>query len=732
MRVAGRSLVLPVAFAFLISSADAEDWAAYRIVSASAPEFVLDASGGTREGDVVAGQRPADTANQKWFIEPAGEGWCRLRPLSGPGLALAARDGKAANGTPLVLETSRESDAQLWSLARQDDGSYTLVAKHAPGVGLDHFGGRPEPGARVDLWTNAPGDRHLRWFVRPLAGSLPPAAEPAPGYVPPAVAAENVREGTITTLRFAESRVFPGTVREVTVFVPAQYDAARPACVYVKTDGYNPREKQLLETMIASGEMPVTIGVFVRPGTLPAPMAGTADRRNRDHEYDAVNDDNARFLDEELLPFVARECGLRLSTDGNDRCIAGGSSGGIAAFTAAWNRPAAFSRVYAASGSWVAFRGGHEFPTLVRKFEPRPIRAFLTTGTRDMENAAGDWFLADQEMGKALVFSGYDHRFRIIDGGHVVGYLEHWREAMAFLWSGWPARVERGPGPPRAQEILVAGEDWTLLAEGFQSTRGPAANAAGEVYFADTTANRIHRIGTDGTVTTFAEDAAAPHCVAVGADGAVFTISEKTDRLLRYDAAGTAGVVMEGITGHSLLARPDGGLYVTSNAAGDARDGGSVWLVRDGKKTQVAGGLRFATGMAVRPDQWLLSVAEGRSKWISSFRIAADGTLHDRERFFHLHVADHDDDAGAECVCYSLEGRQFVATRSGIQVSADDGPTQVILAAPGHGRVTGVAIGGQDRDTLYAFCMDRIWKRRIQQHAAGAWSPWTKVTPNKL
>ncbi|HTU17642.1 MAG TPA: hypothetical protein VMG10_06220, partial [Gemmataceae bacterium] len=113
-------------------------------------------------------------------------------------------------------------------------------------------------------------------------------------------------------------------------------------------------------------------------------------------------------------------------------------------------------------------------------------------------------------------------------------------------------------------------------------------------------------------------------------------------------------------------------------------------------------------------------------------QIAADGKLTNKERFFPLHVADWDDDAGAESVCYSIEGRQFVATRSGIQISADDGPTQVILTVPGRTRVTGVALGGKDRDTLFAFCGNKIWKRKVRHHAMGAWSPWTKVTPNKL
>ncbi len=553
----------------------------------------------------------------------------------------------------------------------------------------------------------------------------------APKYEPPAIKPGDILPGNTKVFTFTQSKIFPGTVREVTVFIPAQYDAAKPACVYVKTDGFNPREKTMLETMIATKEIPVTVGVFVRPGEVPAPMKGTLGRRNRDFEYDAVDDNNVRFLIDELLPHVAKEFTLNLSNDGNDRCMAGGSSGGIAAFAAAWNRPDAFSRVYCASGSFVAFRGGHEFPTMVRKFEAKPIRGFFTTATHDMENCAGDWFVLDQEMDKALKFSGYDYQFRTIEGRHGAGYAEHWQEAMAYLWKGWPERVKAGSSAPRAQEILVPGEGWQLVAEGFKSTRGPSCNASGEVFFADTSSNKIHRIDLDGKVSVFAADTGAAHCVTIGADGTLYSVSEKSGKVMKYDAAGTGSVVLEGIFGHSVLAQPDGGLYVTSNGE-KPNDPGSVWLVKDGKKTLVDKGMKFATGMAVRPDQWLLSVADGHSKWIYSYQINADGTLTNKERFFHLHVADWDDDAGAESLCYSLEGRQFIATKSGIQISADDGPTQVILPVPDRARVTGVALGGKDKDTLFAFCGNKIWKRKVQQHAMGAFTPWTKVGGTKL
>ena len=719
----------------LSTHASAEDWGFYSIVPVSAPTMVLEAvDAGTADGTLVSIGLPKAEANQKWVVQRKGDNLFSIHPSYSSTLVLAIDNGGQQNGTQAVLEIDSGKPWQLWTLTAQDNGTYTLVPKHASTQGLDHFGGKKEPGAKIDLWGNKPGDQHLQWYIRPLAGSPIPAAielNDAVAYVPPALKPEEILPGEIIQCQFNTSKIFPGAVRDVTVFIPAQYNGSKPACVYVRADGYRPPEKSMLETMIASHEMPVTVGVFVRPGEVPAPMKGTLGRRNRDYEYDGVSDNNVRFLVDELLPYVAKEFNLNLSTDGNDRCMAGGSSGGIAAFTAAWNRPEEFSRVYAASGSWVAFRGGHEFPTLVRKFEAKPIRAFLTTATRDMENAAGDWFLLDQEMDKALKFSGYDYQFRIIDGKHVAGYSEHWQEAMAYLWRDWPQRVQAGPSAPRAQEILIPGENWQLVAEGFKSTRGPACNSTGEVFFADTTRNRIHRIELDGTVTEFVSDSGQAHCVSVGPDGAVFTISEKSGKLMSYDGGGNGSVVMDDILGHSILARPDGSLYVTTN--GDQAHGpGSVWLIKDGKKSRVDNGLKFATGMAYRPDQWLLSVAEGHSKWVCSYQINEDGTLTNKERFFHLHVEDWDDDAGAESLCYSVEGRQFVATRSGVQISADDGPTQVILPVPDRGRVTGVCLGGKDLDTLYAFCGDRIWKRKIQQHAMGAFSPWVKVNGTKL
>ena len=129
---------------------------------------------------------------------------------------------------------------------------------------------------------------------------------------------------------------------------------------------------------------------------------------NRSFEYDSVSDDYARFLVDEMLPHVAKTHGVTLSADPNDRAIAGNSSGAIAAFAAAWQRPDAFRRVFSAIGTYVGLRGGNAFPVLIRKTEPKPIRIFLQDGSNDLNNYTGNWFIANQDMLSAFEYAGYD------------------------------------------------------------------------------------------------------------------------------------------------------------------------------------------------------------------------------------------------------------------------------------------------------------------------------------
>ena len=570
--------------------------------------------------------------------------------------------------------------------------------------------------------------RILAWTLAGIVGLLCLAGN----HRVAAQEATPIPSGVVKDFTFAGSTIFPGTTSLGKVFIPAQYDGTQPACVYVRQDGYEPKEKPLLEAMIAAREMPVTVGVFVRPGTVPPPRHDTLGRRNRGFEYDGLGDNYARFLTEELLPFVAKTFDLKLSASGNNRCIAGASSGGIAAFNAAWERPDAFSRVYCNSGSFVAFRGGNAFPTMVRKFEAKPIRAYLTAATHDMENAAGDWFLLNQEMDKALKFSGYDYQFHAVEGGHVAGWIDHFRAAMNFIWKDWPNPVEAGPSAPRVRDIIMDGHGWEPVARGYDDPRSLACNSKGEVFFVDTAVNKVYRVGLDGAASVFLDDARQADGLAVGLENKLYTVSVQTGNVLCYDDGAQEGhVYASGVNGQHVFAMPTGGLYV-SGPGENPKTGSLVWFVKDGNKTLVDAFAGTAAGLACRPDQWLLAVADGASKWVYSFQIKGDGMLMDKEWYYSLLATPDDDDAGTGSICYAREGQILAATSAGVQVCADDGPTQAVLPLPDRSRVVSVCLGGPEMNTLFACGGGVVWKRVVKIHAAGAFLPWTGVKGSPL
>jgi enterochelin esterase-like enzyme len=235
-----------------------------------------------------------------------------------------------------------------------------------------------------------------------------------------------VPQGKVTQMpAWTNSKIYPGTSRDWWVYVPAQCKAETPAHVmvfcdgggFVKADGQF-RVPVVFDNLIAKGEMPVTIGIFINPGIFPNtdPASKAKPRSNRSFEYDSLGDLHARFLLEEILPEVAKS--YNLTQDPEARAICGNSSGGICAFTVAWERPDAFRKVVSHIGSFTNIRGGHVYAALVRKTEKKPLKVFLQDGANDLDNQFGNWPLANQDMAASLKYAGYDYKFVLGEGTH--------------------------------------------------------------------------------------------------------------------------------------------------------------------------------------------------------------------------------------------------------------------------------------------------------------------------
>jgi enterochelin esterase family protein len=256
----------------------------------------------------------------------------------------------------------------------------------------------------------------------------------------------DVPHGEVKKAVFDKSQIFPGTTREYFVYVPKQYDAAKPACLMVFFDGggfAKPdggfRVPVVFDNLIAKKEMPVTIAVMVNPGTFKAAEPPAKDRSNRSFEYDSLGDANARFILEELLPEATK--GLNITKDPTGWGVCGNSSGGIAAFTAAWEKPDSFRKVISHIGSFTNIRGGYVYPALIRKSKDarKPLRIFLQDGSNDLDNLHGNWPLSNQDMAAALKFAGYDYQFVLGDGGHSGKHGGSiFPDTLRWLWRDWP------------------------------------------------------------------------------------------------------------------------------------------------------------------------------------------------------------------------------------------------------------------------------------------------------
>ena len=555
--------------------------------------------------------------------------------------------------------------------------------------------------------------------------SLAFAQTPAESYPVDAASVEQagVPKGEILKFTFENSKIFPGTRREVSVYVPAQYRPDKPACVYVNQDGIQWKAPIVFDNLIHQKEMPITIGVFITPGQVKAGNEETAlDRYNRSFEYDGLGDAYARFVLEEILPEVEKRKttdgrAILLSKSGNDRAIGGSSSGAVCAFTAAWERPDAFSRVFSAIGTYVNLRGADRYPSLIRKYEPKPIRIFLQDGSNDLNIYAGDWWKANEMMARALTFAGYELNYIWGEGGHNGQQgTAIFPQAMRWLWKDYPKPVGKGTSKNQfLNDILVENTEWELVGEGYTFTEGTATNAAGEFFFQDFPNSKTYKVGLDGKLIALPIDSKRATGTAFGPDGKRYTAAGGNKQILSYDAQGNVQVVADSVaSSNDITVATNGNIYFT---APDGRERPSkLYLIRpNGEKLVVDEGLKFANGLCLSPDQTQLYVTESASHWVWVYQIQADGKLANKQKFGWLHVRDEDENAWSDGLKCDRDGRIYVTSLTGIQVLDQLGRVNAILPVPlTKGQVSNLCFAGPNFDTLYITCRDKVYRRKVK------------------
>ena len=451
---------------------------------------------------------------------------------------------------------------------------------------------------------------------------------------------------------------------------------------------------------------------------------------NRSLEYNSLGDRYARFLLEEILPAVAKT--HPFSADPERRALVGSSSGGIAAFTAAWERPDQFRKVLSTIGSFVHLAGGDAYPSLIRKTERKPLRVYLEDASGDLDNPYGNWPLANQQMHAALRYMGYDVRFDYAEGyGHNADHGGSlFPDALRWLWRAETHRPEILTKGDLASDftlhrLLVEGEGWTKVVDGLAFADAPCTDAAGNFYYSDMrppTAG-VYRLAPDGTRTRLSEEGVSG--MKFGPDGRLYACQGAKRRLIAITpATGAVEVLTEDVQPNDLAVTRRGHIFFTETGKKQV----TFLDPRTREKRPADTGLANPNGITLSARHDTLAVSEAGGEHVQVWRVQADGTLDARAPYMTLRrpidpkgefkfnqPPPYRKASGGDGMTSDTAGRWYVASPLGVQVFDPTGRLCGVLTKPQPDQpLTSCTLSGPGLGYLYVTNGNAIFRRKVQ------------------
>lgn len=273
----------------------------------------------------------------------------------------------------------------------------------------------------------------------------------------------------------------------------------------------------------------------------------------------------------------------------------------------------------------------------------------------------------------------------------------------------------------RLGDLLVAGQGWELVAEGFTFTEGPAADLQGNLYFTDVFRGRIHRLNSEGKVEVFVEPSGGTNGLMFGPDGRLYGCQNGKKRIVAFDSAGKETAIADDVKSNDLVVMGSGAIYFTDP------ENHQIWYIApDGKKRVVDRGLGYPNGIILTPDQGTLVVVDMKSADLFAYRVEPDGSLKFKQAYWTMQPSPGKLDCGADGMTIDSDGRIYVATQVGLQMLDTAGRLGGVIEKPQVAWLSNVAFGGPNLDTLYVTCTNRVFKRQLNAkgvryfHASGA------------
>jgi sugar lactone lactonase YvrE len=258
-------------------------------------------------------------------------------------------------------------------------------------------------------------------------------------------------------------------------------------------------------------------------------------------------------------------------------------------------------------------------------------------------------------------------------------------------------------------DVLIDGESWQLVAEGFKFTEGPAVDAAGNLYFTDIPNNRIHKVDAGGKLGVFVDQSGGANGLMFGPDGRLYACQNGRQKIVAYDSAGEATTIADGVKSNDLVVNRQGDVYFTDP------ENHQVWLVKSkGEKRVVDTGIGFPNGVILWPGQGTLVVADTRGPHLWTFRIEPDGSLAHKQPYYTCQVPPLKTESGADGLTVDTAGRLYATSALGLQMFDPTGRLGGAIAKPQNAWLSNVCFGGPKLDTLYVTCGDKVYRRKTK------------------
>lgn len=532
-----------------------------------------------------------------------------------------------------------------------------------------------------------------------------------------------------------EASLFPGTQREYQIYLPAGFDKTKPAAFMVFQDGLIYQAPVVFDNLIAKKDIPPLVGIFIKPGVVPAANDKALPRFNRSYEYDSITPTYSQFLLDEFLPAIEKKHGIQLSTDPNRAAISGNSSGGICAFMVAWHRPDRFRRVFTGVGTYVGIHGADQLPVLVRKFEPKPLRVFLQSGTGDNNLYCGDWWMANQMMERSLTWAGYEVNHAWGEGGHNAKHASQiFPDVLRWLWRDWQTNIEikanaKGESKWKGYEVVGEGAWVTQVQNSSDEFRGADqqifSTQDGALYLLNR-GGKLYWV-KDHSFSEVKTKWSGIRAAAVTQNGNLRLAVSRSenyhnaDRLVTVtvegDQVGSPVIINNGKLNdapdlRSICCSSDGTTYAT-----DWGENMLFWCKADGTVGDLRN--RFTSDWGpgpqpcLSPDQTQLYVPNRYSNGMTIGVLQIQSSppyLRHGEWLYQLERTpwiERGEIPGGLCV--DTNGWLYVATSLGIQVCDQAGRVNFIISTPK--QPLDVCFGGKDLSELFIACGDAIYKR---------------------